>query len=325
MALNRRTKAVSTQEGKPSTSKAEKAESVIDALCAAISKGHSNKAKIFLQNVPDVNSIGELGRTPLACAVEVGNRKLVDLLLEHGADVNGRDDFGETPIYMAISEANMELAKLLLAHGAKLNVASDPGGLTQASTPLHWAVEVCSTEIVRLFLAHGASTKAKDSGGATPLDIAVANNFHDIAALLRRHREKQTAPGGIVILGKREGVFQPRKNTKFKFVFGRLSRQTCERLNIEHPAILFMFGTGRSIAGNPFPVNRDKSLTYEEYKSKIGITKTGGVAIDELCAGFHLLLALTGWSGGGAHLAPEDLGWPADWQKQLKGERKKVA
>ena len=325
MALNRKTKAVSTQKGKPATSKAKKAESVIDALCTALSKGHSNKAKMFLHNVPDVNATGEAGRTPLECAVEVGDRKLVDLLLEHGADVNGRDDFGETALFVAALSGSSEMVYRLLEHGAMVNIKSN-AGVANGETPLHHAVFSASTDVVTLLLSHGANANAKDMAGQTPLDTALSADFQDLTALLRRH--KANPPSTLFQTPQMtETAFNPCRGQAYKFQCGELSTDDWKRMGWRTSMVLFMFGTRRMSLneGNLFLSNRSRPLPFIEYREKMEISGRGRTAsLTELCAGFHVLLAITGRCGVGAPMEPADLGWPAGWQKTLQQNKREA-
>jgi ankyrin repeat protein len=134
-----------------------------------------------------INSLDEMGNTPLNCAVVQEREDVADFLLAHGADPNIPNRNGLTPLEQASSrgkEAGLALAKLLIAHGAQIN----PTNKTEFSTPpLEWAVSSDNLELVNLLLAHGASVKSATTNGDTPLHTAAERGDLEIAESLVKH------------------------------------------------------------------------------------------------------------------------------------------
>ena len=149
-----------------------------------------------------INSLDEMGDTPLNCAVVQEQTEIADFLLAHGADPNIPNRNGQTPLEQASSrgkEAGLALAKLLLAHGAQTN----PTNKAEFRTPpLEWAVTSGNLELVNLLLAHGASVGSATTNDRTPLHIAAGRGELEIAETLLKHGAEVNATfaGGITPL-----------------------------------------------------------------------------------------------------------------------------
>lgn len=85
--------------------------------------------------------------------------------------------------YPAIGGGSVEAAELLLEFGAP--VEQESGG----DTALHWAALKGHPDLTRFLLHHGASLQAigyrQNRDGVTPLQLAVANERTEVAAILR--------------------------------------------------------------------------------------------------------------------------------------------
>ena len=64
---------------------------------------------------------------------------------------------------------------MLLNHGASPNIHDKDTNLT----PLHDAAESGFVDIVRLLVSHGADTKARNSTGQTPFDVALNEGIRE--------------------------------------------------------------------------------------------------------------------------------------------------
>ena len=73
-------------------------------------KGHTNIAKLLLDNGANVNVTNFNGATALIYAATFAKKDIVNLLLENGADITIKDDRGNT----AMDHAQMQDAKPII-------------------------------------------------------------------------------------------------------------------------------------------------------------------------------------------------------------------
>jgi ankyrin repeat protein len=117
------------------------------------------------------------GATPLMRAAKALDLDLMKTLLDHGADPSRALANGTTTLAVALTgrgsptlapESPMfQAVRMLLDKGANVNAAGANG-----ATLLHQTVNR-GAAFVRLLVEHGAKVDLKDSGGRTPLDIAM--------------------------------------------------------------------------------------------------------------------------------------------------------
>ena len=86
-------------------------------LDAAASNGHTEAARILLDNDANINHRDTFGGTPLTKAVYEGYTETVEMLLSRGANVNLESD-GETVINIARRKNHEEITSLLQRAGA---------------------------------------------------------------------------------------------------------------------------------------------------------------------------------------------------------------
>jgi ankyrin repeat protein len=143
--------------------------------------------EILKRDEQAINSLDEMGDTPLNRAVVQEHEDIADFLLAHGADPNIPNRNGQTPLEQASSRGKatgLALAKLLLAHGAQVN----PTNETEFRIPpLEWAVSSDNLELVNVLLTHGASLKSATTNGDTPLHTAAGRGDLEIAESLLSH------------------------------------------------------------------------------------------------------------------------------------------
>jgi ankyrin repeat protein len=150
--------------------------------------------KAYLARGADPNAPTRHGERPLVHAARGLNAGAVILLLQAGADPNLSDTEpnreGNAPLHAVsahggqvqpVIEAGVRVMKELLARGANAR-ARNKGG----ATPLQFAAAQ-RPELVDLLLAAGADVKAADVNGTTPLHRAAhAGNLPMVKLLLER-------------------------------------------------------------------------------------------------------------------------------------------
>lgn len=120
-----------------------------------------------------------MARHPFHYAAVEGKADFVRAMLERGlVDVNLVDADGCSAVYYASANGHADVLRVLLANGGDANLAS----IRRA--PLHCATEWRRVACVELLLAHGARVDEVDKSGLTPLAIAQAKGFEELAAHL---------------------------------------------------------------------------------------------------------------------------------------------
>ena len=135
----------------------------------------------------DLNSLDELGRTPLSIAAYRGRVDVVELLIKNGVNVSASGG-GETALHSAARLCRLGSARALLAaDGARvLADAMDEWG----RSPLHIASEEgghvaalarrCLALVRLLVEEHGAKVNARDHSDRTPLHGASRGHLVDV-------------------------------------------------------------------------------------------------------------------------------------------------
>ena len=160
-------------------------------------------AQALLAAGADPNARDVLGWTPLMAAVMAGNAPLAALLVKHGASVDVVDAAGYSLLHRAARTQCLDflLSQVPALCGAGVDVnAPAPGDHGQ--TPLLMAVEQNREHAVRRLLELGANPGTANAAGQTPLHVAAANWYGEVAKALleagapvdaRRPNDQRTA------------------------------------------------------------------------------------------------------------------------------------
>ena len=134
-------------------------------VCRAANAGNVRQCKLYLET----GVVWPPGDNPLHIAVTHGHRELCKLFLDSDCDREAKDEDGNTPLHRAIYEDNPEFCKLLLDAGCETDVQNERG-----NTPLHLAVSGCcsaenNTQLCKLLLDSGCAKNLVNDDGETPL------------------------------------------------------------------------------------------------------------------------------------------------------------
>lgn len=115
-------------------------------------------------------------------AASKGNPQIVKLLLEKGADPDLQNSSKSTALHYAASKGHEEVLLEILKSAGKPNLeVKDASG----STPLGRAASRGNMGCVKLLIQQGADVCAADNDGNTALHLAVAEEFAEVAFLLK--------------------------------------------------------------------------------------------------------------------------------------------
>ncbi|CAI5506668.1 unnamed protein product [Closterium sp. Naga37s-1] len=157
----------------------QEAELTMTTIYAA-SRGDIEHLKRLIKAGANAGKADYDGRTPLHLAAAGGYDEVVRFLLLEGADVNSLDNFGTTPLLEALRAGNDSTAKILTDKHGTVN-------LQEAGTDLCNAVMRGDTGLLRRLLVNGVNPNAADYDLRTPLHIASAEGFVQVARMLVEH------------------------------------------------------------------------------------------------------------------------------------------
>lgn len=130
-------------------------------------ENHIDAVRTLVTRGANVNTLSDVGGTPLCEAASLGYVDLVKYLLSVGARLKV-DGQHEPTIHAAVRSGKPELVKLILEAGADVNEIA-----SLHETPLHVAAEEDeNTEIVRILVTAGADLRARRIFDETPLAVA---------------------------------------------------------------------------------------------------------------------------------------------------------
>ncbi|XP_076445109.1 uncharacterized protein LOC143283010 [Babylonia areolata] len=114
--------------------------------------------------------------TALHLAAQYGHNKVAEVLLELGADVSARNYSQWTPLDLAASKGWTKTCSVLLNNDAPV----DPTDKNK-TTPLHLAARYGHPRVVELLLDWDADVALEDTEGYNCLDLAIENNYANVA------------------------------------------------------------------------------------------------------------------------------------------------
>jgi len=129
----------------------------------ALIRAKWNVAVYLIEGGANLNIQGIEGGTPLHCAANQDNTEIIQLLIKRGAEIEVKNAWGNSPLCLASERGCEKTVKALIALGANVHTASDEGW-----TPLHYACQGGHSGVQKVLLATEASNAVKDKWGKTP-------------------------------------------------------------------------------------------------------------------------------------------------------------
>lgn len=163
----------------------------ITSLHLAAENGCDKTVKILLDLGAAKNAADSSGFTAMHLAAREGQRTTLEILIKSGAETHCcATHYGDaleniTPLHLAAKYGHKRIVNDLLQHHCNVNVEHISGGIS-GITPLHVVSIEGHTSIARLLIKAGADPLLMTSAGKTPLDLAIENDYRDVARVLKR-------------------------------------------------------------------------------------------------------------------------------------------
>ncbi|XP_061382484.1 protein phosphatase 1 regulatory subunit 12C isoform X4 [Danaus plexippus] len=172
---------------------------------AACTSGDKEEVQRLLKMGADINTANVDGLTALHQACIDDNLEMVEFLVEHGADVNRGDNEGWTPLHATASCGFLSIARYLLENGADVAAVNYDGELSVDIAESDKMEELLqkviddkgidceksrNAEVNKLlsdaknWAAHGYVEVRDPKTGGTPLHVAAAKGYIDVAQTL---------------------------------------------------------------------------------------------------------------------------------------------
>jgi len=160
------------------------------SLYLAVENNQESVVKYLLENNVNANLSNYHNSTPLHTSSEHGYVRITELLLSNGAKTNLRDRDGDTPLLCCAFGGNVEIAKMLLQ--------KDPYAILsinlKKNSVLHYSAEKGHMNMTRFLLSQGASKLLINSDDKTPEQVAMDNNFEEIAKVIADYSSNLLRP-----------------------------------------------------------------------------------------------------------------------------------
>ncbi|XP_046332501.2 ankyrin repeat and KH domain-containing protein 1-like [Haliotis rufescens] len=138
-------------------------------LHLACLRGHVEMVKYILsQNIADINSRGQYGRTSAMVAATEGHRDVFDLVMSKGGNVSLVDTHGDNILHLACLRGHVEMVKYILSQKiVDINCRGMYG-----RTPLMFAATEGHRDVFDLVMSKGGNVSLVDTHGDNTLHLA---------------------------------------------------------------------------------------------------------------------------------------------------------
>ena len=138
---------------------------------------------ILNNNIDNLDSADNKGKTALFHACEFGNLNSVKLLIKSGSDINKRDIFGKTILMYAVESENLELIKYLIEDiGVDINEKDDWG-----QNAIFFATKI---NIARYLIYKDIDYSEPNSIGLKAYEVLRYNGYNNLSTYLKKLEKK---------------------------------------------------------------------------------------------------------------------------------------
>lgn len=159
------------------------ASQYIIPLSEAARWGHTDIARLLLENGANSETRDCENEAPLCLATEAGHVDVVRLLLENGAKVDTESESYQTVLHIAAGSGNLQLLTTVTAYGANIEARD-----LYRNTPLHKAARIGGLKMVQKLVNLGADLSAKTNSGKTALGLARDSEIRDWLEIEQKRR-----------------------------------------------------------------------------------------------------------------------------------------
>lgn len=138
---------------------------------------------ILNNNIDNLDSADNKGKTALFHACEFGNLNSVRILIKSGSDINKRDIFGKTILMYAVESENLELIKYLIEDiEVDINEKDDWG-----QNAIFFATKI---NIARYLIYRDIDYSEPNSIGLKAYEVLRYNGYNNLSTYLRKLEKK---------------------------------------------------------------------------------------------------------------------------------------